>query len=127
MHSAETERYRLAFVGGTGPEGRGLALRLAQLGHTVIVGSRSRERAEEAAGELSGLLDGQEIRGLPDDEAAAAGDMVILTIPYAGAQATLPPLAEAARDKIVVSAIAPVEFREGRPVGLQVEAGSAAG
>jgi len=47
-------------------------------------------------------------------------------LPYAGIRDTLPPLAGATRGKVVVSAIAPVEFREGRPVALRVEAGSAA-
>src|SRR5919199_4706413 len=126
MHSPEAERFRLAFVGGTGPEGRGLALRLSQLGHSIVIGSRSRERAEEAARELSELVSDRDVTGLPNDEAAAAGEIVLLTIPYAGLRDTLRPLTHAMQNKIVVSCVAPVEFREGRPFALRVEAGSAA-
>jgi NADPH-dependent F420 reductase len=126
MHSPEAERFRLAFVGGTGPEGRGLALRLSQLGHSIVIGSRSRERAEEAARELSELVGDRDVTGLPNDEAAAAGEIVLLTIPYAGLRDTLRPLTRSTQEKIVVSCVAPVEFREGRPFALRVEAGSAA-
>jgi len=126
MHSPEREISRLAFVGGTGPEGRGLALRLASVGHPVIVGSRSRERAEEAAAELLERLGQGVVSGLPNEEAAARADIVFLTLPHAGVADTLPPLAPATRGKIVVSAVAPVEFQEGRPVALRLEAGSAA-
>lgn len=125
MPSAEGERPGLAFIGGTGPEGRGLALRLAGVGYPVVIGSRSRERAQEAADELRDLLGSGDISGLPNVEAAMGASIVFLTIPYAGIRDTLPPLREAVQDKIVVSAIAPVEFREGRPVALRVEAGSA--
>jgi len=121
-----SDRPRVTFVGGTGPEGRGLALRLARAGYPVIIGSRSRERAEEAAEQLREHLGEGDIAGMPNAEAAAASSIVFLTIPYAGIRDTLPPLREALREKIVISTISPVEFREGRPVALRVEAGSAA-
>jgi NADPH-dependent F420 reductase len=126
MSSPEASRPRLAFIGGTGPEGRGLALRFARAGYSVIVGSRSAERAREAAEELSarGGVDG--VEGMENADAARSAEIVFLTIPYSGVADTLPPLREALGDKVVVSAIAPVEFQEGRPVALRVEAGSAA-
>lgn len=126
MHSREAERARLAFIGGTGPEGRGLALRMAVLGYDVVIGSRSRDRAEEAATAMREILTQAFVVGLPNAEAAALADIVLLTLPYVGIRDTLPPLREATNGKIVVSAIAPVEFHEGRPVALRVEAGSAA-
>jgi NADPH-dependent F420 reductase len=126
MSSPETELYRLAFIGGTGPEGRGLALRFARQGHAVIIGSRSRERAQEAAEDLRRLVPEADAAGAENSDAAAGADLVFLTIPYSGVKATLPSLADATRGKIVVSAVAPIEFREGRPVPLNVEAGSAA-
>lgn len=59
-------------------------------------------------------------------EAAREASIILLTIPYSALPDTLSGIAEAVQGKIVVSAVAPMEFREGRPVGLQPEAGSAA-
>jgi len=66
------------------------------------------------------------VQGLTNKRAVAEADRIFITIPYSGMRTTLPPLAEGCRGKIVVSTIAPVEFREGRPVALRVESGSAA-
>lgn len=127
MSSPEREVWRIALIGGTGPEGRGLAQRLALAGHTVIVGSRSAERARAIAAELAAAAGGStSIAGAENTQAVSAVDLAMLTIPYAGLRDTLPQLAEALAGKIVVSTIAPIEFREGRPIALRVEAGSAA-
>jgi NADPH-dependent F420 reductase len=91
-----------------------------------VIGSRSHQRAIEAAAELRQILGKGDVQGLANEQAAMQADMIFVTIPYAGVQHTLPPLAEACRGKIVVSTIAPVECREGRPVAMRVEAGSAA-
>jgi NADPH-dependent F420 reductase len=126
MPSLAPERPLLAFLGGTGPEGRGLALRFAAGGYGVVIGSRSAERAESTAHELARALPDLNVEGRSNDMAAAQGDMVFLTFPYRAAGDTLAPLAATLAGKIVVSAIAPVEFQEGRPHALRVEAGSAA-
>lgn len=127
MSSPELEIWRIALIGGTGPEGRGLAQRLALAGHTVVIGSRSAERAREVAAHLcSEAGDSAAITGAANAQAVSEADLTMLTIPYAGLQDTLPPLESDLRNKIVVSTIAPIEFREGRPVALYVEAGSAA-
>lgn len=126
MPLPEADRLSLAFVGGTGPEGYGLALRFSQLGYPVVIGSRSRDRAEETARRIRTAGKTTSAVGLRNEEAASLARLVFLTIPYAGVAATVPALADAVRDKIVVSAIAPVEFHEGRPVALRIEAGSAA-
>lgn len=126
MPSPDPELPVLGFIGGTGPEGRGLALRFAVLGYGIVIGSRSLDRAEEAARQVRELVPSGQIRGLPNDEAAEASDIVILTIPYSAVADTLPALVSATRSKIVVCAIAPVEFEEGRPVAVRVPAGSAA-
>jgi 8-hydroxy-5-deazaflavin:NADPH oxidoreductase len=126
MPSAEADRPTLGFIGGTGPEGRGLALRFASAGYSIVLGSRSAERAESAAKEIAEAAPHSNIEGRSNDMAAAQADVVVLTIPYAGLQDTLPPLRAPLSGKIVVSAVAPVEFQEGRPVALRPEAGSAA-
>lgn len=126
MPSGPPETYTLAFVGGTGPEGRGLAMRFAALGHPVVIGSRSAERAVEAAEQLRDVIPDANVSGERNEDAARRGEIVVLTIPVAGVAETVPPLAVAVAGKIVVSAIAPVEFVEGRPVARRIEEGSAA-
>jgi NADPH-dependent F420 reductase len=66
------------------------------------------------------------IAGETNEQAAEQAEIIILAIPYAGVGATVPALLDAVQGKIVVSAVAPVEFEEGRPVARRVEAGSAA-
>lgn len=126
MPLPEADRPLLAFLGGTGPEGRGLALRFALAGYGVVLGSRSAERAESTARELTKAAPRANIEGRSNGMAAAEADVAFLTVPYAGLRDVVSSVAGPLEDKIVVSTIAPVEFREGRPVALRVEAGSAA-
>jgi NADPH-dependent F420 reductase len=126
MPSPQVEGATLAFVGGTGPEGLGLAKRFAGAGHPVVIGSRSPERAQEAALALSGELVGASITGAENLDAARKADLVVLTLPVAAVRATLPGLGDAVDGKIVVSAIAPIEFQDGTMVALRPEAGSVA-
>lgn len=95
---------RVGILGGTGPAGSGLATRLASVGTDVVLGSRSEERAREACAQLlerwpdlSGALDPG------DNQAAAAGDLVVVATPWDGAVPTVAPLADALQGKVVVS------------------------
>jgi NADPH-dependent F420 reductase len=114
----------LALVGGTGPEGTGLAARFADAGYQVIIGSRSAERARETANRLRAPR--RNIDGMANLDAARGADIILLTVPYAALADTLDSIADAVDGKIVVSAVAPMEFRDGRPVALRPQAGSAA-
>ena len=117
----------LAFLGGTGPEGRGLALRLAAAGEATIIGSRDASRAAAAAEELSKLAPGANIDGAENANAAEAGDVVFLTFPYEGQRPTLEQLQNTLAGKIVVDVIAPMSFQRGRGASaMEVAAGSAA-
>jgi NADPH-dependent F420 reductase len=117
----------LAFLGGTGPEGRGLALRLAAAGEAAIIGSRDASRAATAAEELSELAPGGKIDGADNAHAAAAADVVFLTFPYEGQRPTLEQLQSVLAGKIVVDVIAPMTFQRGRGASaVEVAAGSAA-
>ncbi|MEA2368015.1 MAG: 8-hydroxy-5-deazaflavin:NADPH oxidoreductase [Thermoleophilaceae bacterium] len=69
-------------VGGTGALGFGLALRLAQEGVPIAIGSRSAERAEEAAGRVRERVPDAQVEGLENPEAAARGPIVLLTVPF---------------------------------------------
>lgn len=117
----------LAFLGGTGPEGKGLALRMALAGEEVLIGSRDAARAAAAADELLLLAPGAQIRGAANADAAAQADTVFLTFPYEGQRPTLELLGRELEGKVVVNVIAPMEFQRGKgALAVPVEAGSAA-
>ena len=126
----------LAFLGGTGPEGKGLALRLAMAGESVIIGSRDAARAQEAAAELLELAPGASVAGAVNHAAAAQSEVVFLTMPYGGMSPTIAAVANAAgpgqpndalAGKVVVTVIAPMRFERGvGAIAEAVPAGSAA-
>jgi len=73
----------IAIIGGTGPEGSGLALRWARAGESILIGSRDSKRAQEAAAKISSRA-GVEVRGEENSTAVAGADVVVLTVPFAG-------------------------------------------
>src|SRR5580700_241344 len=80
----------IAVIGGTGPAGRGLALRWVRAGETIILGSRDAERAQQAAAAIQQRLGGQaSISGMENGEACAAADILMLTVPFEGQAALL--------------------------------------
>ena len=72
----------IPIVGGTGALGAGLTLRWARAGVPIAIGSRSAERAEEAAANLREAVPGAEVRGLLNEDAARAAEIVFLTVPF---------------------------------------------
>jgi NADPH-dependent F420 reductase len=93
----------IAVIGGTGKLGAALARRLAKAGRNVIIGSRSAENAQKAASEL-----GFGLTGLANADAAAAGGIVIVTVPFAAQAATLADIAPHVAGKIVVDTTVPL-------------------
>ncbi|MGH3441642.1 MAG: NADPH-dependent F420 reductase [Nitriliruptorales bacterium] len=117
----------IGFVGGTGPQGRGLALRWARAGHAVLVGSRSREKAEDVVAGLAGRVgEGAELLPATNEEAVERAEVVVVTVPYEAQAATLPPLRAAVDGKVVVNVVNPMAFDEQGPKAVPVAAGSAA-
>ena len=98
----------VAVIGGTGKEGFGLAVRWARAGQRVIIGSRSPEKAREAAERAGGLGVEEQVAGLLNRDAAAVAEIVVLTIPYAGQAAILGDIRAAVRGKIVVDTTVPL-------------------
>jgi NADPH-dependent F420 reductase len=93
----------VAIVGGTGDEGFGLALRLAKAGEDVIIGSRSVEKGEGAAAKAREILGADAtVDGTSNDEAVAAVDVVLVTVPFAGQADTYRGLKPAFRQGAVV-------------------------
>lgn len=115
----------VAVLGGTGPQGRGLARRLAMAGHPVVLGSRAAERAEQAAAELVAAGAGA-VTGADNAGAAAAAEIVIVAVPWEGHGELLAALAEPLRGKIVVDCVNPLGFDKQGAYALPVPEGSAA-
>ncbi len=115
----------VAVLGGTGPQGRGLVRRWAAAGIPVLVGSRDSGRAAETAAELAEATGG-DVRGLANADAAAAGDVVIVSVPYDGHAELLRSLAGALAGKVVVDCVNPLGFDQQGAYALAVPDGSAA-
>ena len=115
----------VAVLGGTGPQGRGLARRFAAAGLPVVIGSRSAERAAEAAATLAEATGGN-VTGADNEGAATAGDVVIVAVPWDGHGDLLKGLATALAGKIVVDCVNPLGFDKKGAYVLDVEEGSAA-
>lgn len=116
----------IAFIGGTGPEGKGLAFRFALAGHEITIGSRKAERAAEAALEIAEHAQGSTVRGVENADAVRDADLIILTVPHTAQPASLPNLNDAAKGKVVVSTGVPMEFGGGRASIVDLPEGSAA-
>jgi NADPH-dependent F420 reductase len=111
----------VAVLGGTGEQGRGLARRLALAGHDVVLGSRDAARAVAAAEGLPAS-----VRGADNATAAAAGDVVIVAVPWEGHRELLAALTDELAGKIVVDCVNPLGFDKSGAFPLAVEEGSAA-
>src|SRR3954469_18538996 len=114
-----------ALLGGTGPQGRGLARRFATAGLPVVIGSRSADRAEETAKTLASATGG-DVTGADNEGAAAAGDIVIVAVPWDGHGDLLRSLAGTLAGKVVVDCVNPLGFDKQGAFVLEVEQGSAA-
>lgn len=101
----------IAIIGGTGDMGYGLALRLAKAGHRVIIGSRTAERAEEAAKAARETTGSATVSGAENARAVAQAELVILSVPSAGHRATVESLREALTGKPVLDITVPLAFK----------------
>lgn len=117
---------RIGVIGGTGPQGKGLAYRWARHGHTVVVGSRAADRAEAAAAEIRERVGDVTVSGATNAEAAGGADVVVLAVPYDGHDDLVRELAPTLAGKVVVSCVNPLGFDKQGPYGLDVPGGSAA-
>lgn len=111
----------IGILGGTGPQGRGLAKRFAASGLAVVLGSRSADRAATAAVGL-----GAGVRGTSNEECVDAADVVVVAVPWDGHRELLESLAKDLAGRIVVDCVNPLGFDQRGAFGLPVEEGSAA-
>jgi NADPH-dependent F420 reductase len=111
----------IGILGGTGDQGRGLARRFALAGHPVIIGSRSRDRAQAVA-----LQIGHDVRGLANRDAAREASVVIAAVPWEGHGDLLSGLAAELAGKIVVDCVNPLGFDQRGAYALPVAEGGPA-
>ena len=111
----------VSVLGGTGEQGRGLAQRLARAGQSVMIGSRTADRAQSIAAEI-----GSGVAGGSNEDAARFGDIVIVAVPWDGHRELLESLAFNLAGKIVVDCVNPLGFDKQGAFALSVDEGSAA-
>jgi len=108
----------IAVLGGTGPQGKGLAARWAQAGFDVVLGSRDPQRAQAAAAAIG-------VRGAGNLEAAEQGDIVVVAVPYEGHAAIVAEVADVVAGKVLVDCVNPLGFDKQGAFPLPVPEGSA--
>ena len=119
----------VAILGGTGPQGRGIGMRLARAGVHVTIGSRDGARAVEVAKEMVTAAGGD--RPLPVDgagnaDAARSSEVVFVAVPWDAHEPTLVALKDVLEGRLVVDVVNPLRFDEHGPIGIAVAEGSAA-
>jgi 8-hydroxy-5-deazaflavin:NADPH oxidoreductase len=117
---------RIAFIGGTGPEGVGLAMRFARSGNAVFIGSRTEERAAEAVAKVQEAVPEGEVYGGFNHEGAEKADFIFLTVPSDAHHDTLVSLEEAIGDKILIDVVVPMLWDQDGPKAVDLGEGSAA-
>lgn len=114
----------IGVLGGTGDQGRGLAYRFARTGQKVIIGSRSAERAQEAAADPQ--LSALGVTGADNAACARRSDVVIIAVPWEGHAKTLEALRDDLAGKLVIDCVNPLGFDKKGAYALKPEEGSAA-
>ncbi len=131
MTERAVEDLVVGVLGGTGPQGRGLAVRLAAAGQRILLGSRDAERCADIAAQVAeraAAAGGGDVsvQGGSNVDVAGAADLVVVAVPFAGHAATLADLAAPLAGKIVVDCVVPMGFDELGAYVLDVEEGSVA-
>jgi NADPH-dependent F420 reductase len=104
-----TNKKKIAIIGGTGNEGKGLAYRWGKAGYEVIIGSRLEEKAIKAALEVASFTENEiRVSGKQNTEAAESGDIIVLTVPFKAHRPTLESIREASKGKIFVDVTVPL-------------------
>ncbi|MEP6696695.1 MAG: NADPH-dependent F420 reductase [Pseudonocardiales bacterium] len=116
----------VGILGGTGPQGKGLALRLAGGGQQVLLGSRTADRASVAAAEVNAVAGTSRVTGADNASVAARADVVVVAVPWEGHADLVGSLREEVRGKVVVDCVNPLAFDKQGAYALTVTEGSAA-
>jgi len=98
----------IAILGGTGDLGTGLAIRWAKAGYSIVIGSRTQEKADAAVAALKAISPSTPARAMVNPAAAAAGDIVVLTVPFEHQLSTLESVREGLEGKILIDVTVPL-------------------
>lgn len=98
----------IAILGGSGDLGGGLARRWARAGYQVIIGSRTEDKAEQAAAELNNAGYSQTVQGMSNEAAAAAGEVIVMTVPFANHRGTLESVKDRVQGKVFIDVTVPL-------------------
>ena len=102
-------RMTIAVLGGSGKEGSGLALRWAHAGHSIVIGSRDAAKAQQAADAINDAVGRDAARGATNKDAAEAGELIVLAVPYSAQLATAEAVKEQAQGKVFVDVTVPLQ------------------
>ena len=111
----------IGFLGGTGPEGRGLAIRFALSGENTVIGSRDNSRADEIARRMCDQYGIDNIGSGNNLEVAEQAEILFITVPYSAQRELLASLRNVLKYKIVVNTTVPLGFHDGMPYILDIE------
>lgn len=106
--ASSAQRPTIAVLGGTGSEGGALALRWANAGYPVVIGSRNPDKAAQVCGRINAQLEREAARPDSYRGAAAASSIVLLTVPYAAQRSTVEEVRDALAGKILIDATVPL-------------------
>lgn len=120
------DNHSYGIIGGTGPEGQGIALRLSKVGLKVSIGSRDLSKAKSVAYKLSNSIPPIQIGYGTNSYICEISDILFLTIPYIAQKSVLEDLANLLTNKIIINVVAPIEFKGGKFSSIHVREGSAA-
>lgn len=98
----------IAILGGTGDLGTGLAIRWSQAGHKIIIGSRTQKKADAAVASLKKISPETPAEAMENPAAAAAGEIVVLTVPAEHQLSTLESVREGLQGKILIDVTVPL-------------------
>jgi hypothetical protein len=115
------EQHTIAILGGTGDLGTGLAIRWSKAGHKIVIGSRTQEKADAAVAALKAISPETPAVAMGNPDAAAAGDIVVLTVPFEHQLSTLESVRSALSGKILIDVSVPLMPPKVGTVQLPVE------
>ena len=112
---------KIAILGGTGDLGTGLALRWCKAGHRILIGSRRLAKAQRAVAKLQARCPDADLQAMHNEDAAAAGEVAVLTVPAAHQIATLAAVRSALQGKVLIDATVPLAPPKAGTVQLPLE------
>mgnify|MGYP001272559122 CR=1 FL=1 len=104
----------IGFISGTGKEGKALAIRFGMHDHSIIIGSRSKEKSEKVVQEIKSIFPNINVKGMNYSETASSSDIIFVALPYQVVNDELLTMKEELKDKIVVDTSVPMVFNQGK-------------